>query len=267
MRELRFLDRVGQTTIALTIIGFLVVIPLPLHAQSSAGEGATVEPTQLIDKPTAGMLSRGGYSLSASFFQKGGVLMGVSVGLLDRFSFGISYGGTDVIGAGTINMNPSPGVNVKLRIFEESLVVPAIVLGFDSQGKDPYIDSLSRYTIKSLGFYAVASKNYAIMGNLSVHGGINISMERNDGDRDANLFAGLEKSLGKDISLLAEFDFATNDDNDHALGRGRGYLNVGLRWGWGRGLVIGFDLKNITKNQEVVGVGNRTMQLEYVGHF
>ncbi len=239
----------------------------PASAQSNAGEGATYEPTMLIDKPTAGMLSKGGYLVQAGFFQRGGVLFGVSVGLLDLFSFGISYGGTEIIGSNEPTMNPLPGVNVKLRLFDESTIIPAIAVGFDSQGKEPYLDGLDRYSIKSPGFYAVASQNYAMMGNLSVHGGLNYSTERNDGDKDLSAFVGAEKSLGSAVSFLAEYDFAINDNNGRAVGKGRGYLNFGLRWSWGKGLVVGFDLKNITKNQDNVSVGNRTLQIEYVNSF
>jgi hypothetical protein len=164
-------------------------------------------------------------------------------------------------------MNPLPGVNVKLRLFDESQLIPAIALGFDSQGKEPYLEGIDRYTIKSPGFYAVASQNYAMIGNLSLHGGINYSTERNDGDKDLNAFLGAEKSLGPSVSILAEYDFATNDDHDRAIGKGRGYLNFGLRWSWGKGLIVGFDLKNITKNHDNVSVGNRTLQIEYVNAF
>lgn len=244
-----------------------MIVTAPVFAQSNVGEQANYEPTMLIDKPTAGMLSKGAYLVQAGFFQQGGVVMGVSVGLLDVFSFGISYGGTNIIGAGKPTMNPLPGVNVKLRLFDESTVFPAIAIGFDSQGKEPWIDGLDRYSIKSPGFYAVASQNYAIMGNLSVHGGLNYSTERNDGDKDLNAFVGAEKSLGPVVSLLAEYDFAINDNNDQALGKGRGYLNLGLRWSWGKGLIVGVDLKNITKNQNDVNVGNRTVQIEYVNSF
>ena len=245
----------------------LLVLYVPASAQSNAGEGATYEPTMLIDKPTAGMLSKGSYLVQAGFFQRGGVLVGVSVGLFDRFSFGISYGGTGIIGSDAATMNPLPGVNVRLRLFEESTIIPAIALGFDSQGKDPYLDGLDRYTIKSPGFYAVASQNYAMMGNLSLHGGLNFSTERNDGDKDLSGFIGAEKSLGSAVSFLAEYDFAINDNHGRAIGKGRGYLNFGLRWSWGKGLVVGFDLKNITKNQDNVSVGNRTLQIEYVNSF
>jgi len=240
-----------------------------LVAQSYAGEGAKIEPTMLIDKPTAGMLKRAHYAISSNYFQRGGVLVGVSVGLFDQFSFGISYGGTEIIGPNKIQMNPQPGINAKLRLFDETLMMPAFALGFDSQGKEPFLeaDSLNRYTIKSPGVYVAASKNYAFMGNLSVHGGLNLSLEKDDGDNDMNAYLGVEKTLGPDISLLAEYDFAFNDNHLRAIGEGRGYLNLGLRWSWGKGLIIGFDLKNVSKNQKNVSVGNRTLHIDYIGAF
>jgi hypothetical protein len=174
-----------------------------------------------------------------------------------------------MIGPNKINMNPMPGVNAKLRLLSEGTIIPALAIGFDSQGKEPYLksDSLKRYTIKSPGAYIAASKNYSILGNLSVHGGLNMSMEKDDGDGDLNMYAGVEKSIGRDISIMLEYDFAVNDNHGYALGKGNGYLNFGFRWTWGKGLVVGFDLKNITKNQDNVNVGNRTLQIDYIGHF
>jgi hypothetical protein len=115
--------------------------------------------------------------------------------------------------------------------------------------------------------YVAASKNYEFLGNLSIHGGLNKSMETTDGDKDLNMYVGAEKSIGRDISIMLEFDFAANDNNNDALGKGHGYLNFGFRWNWGKGLVVGFNLKNITKNQENVYVGNRTLQIDYIGNF
>lgn len=236
-----------------------------VRAQGYAGDAGTSEPTSLVDKPTAGMLTRASYLVSSNYFQRGGMLVGISVGAFDRFMFGISYGGTDIIGPNAIRMNPVPGVQAKLRIFNEGTLLPAIAIGFDSQGKEPFVDSLNRHTIKAPGGYVVASRNYAFLGNLSIHGGVNFTTERKDGDKDMNSFLGIEKSIGEDISLLAEYDFAFNDDHGRAVGRGRGYLNLALRWHWGKGLVVGFDLKNVTKNQQNVSVGNRLLQIDYVG--
>ena len=245
----------------------LTSLPSAARSQSYAGDAATVEPSMIVDKPTAGMLKRGNYSIRTNFFERGGVLIGIAVGVVDNFSFGISYGGTSIIGSDKIGMNPLPGVSAKLRLVDESVTMPAIALGFDSQGKGPYVDSTSRFTIKSPGFYVAGSKNYSFMGNLSVHGGANLSLEREDGDKDLNFYAGAEKSLGKDISIYAEYDFANNDNNSKSLGKGKGYLNFAFRWSWGKGLVVGFDLKNVFKNQEHVEIGNRTLQLDFVGAF
>jgi hypothetical protein len=258
---------VNQRARIVTLLLVFFAMTAAALAQSNAGEGATIEPTMLIDKPTAGMLHRGNYYISANFYQQGGVLFGVAVGLLDQFSFGISYGGTDLLGTAKPRMNPAPGVNVKLRILDETSFSPALALGFDSQGKEPYLDSLKRYTIKSPGFYAVASQNYAFIGNLSLHGGVNLTTERTDGDKDLDVFVGAEKSLGKDISLLAEYDFAFNDNSARATGHRKGYLNAAVRWSWGKGMVIGVNVKDVFRNEPNATAPNRTIQIEYVGSF
>jgi len=240
------------------------VVTFTASAQGSAGSEGKIEPRYLIDIPTAGLLERGSFSFDVNFYQAGGVLLGLSAGPLDRLNFGISYGGTSIIGTETPRWNQLPGVNIKFRLFDESDLVPAIAIGFDSQGKETYIDSLERYTIKSPGFYAAGSKNYAILGYLSIHGGINYSMERADGDRDVNAFLGVEKTVGSDISVMLEHDFGFNDSNREALGKGRGYLNFGARWSLGNGFTIGLDLKDIIRNQQDITIGKRTIRLEYV---
>ncbi len=199
-------NQVKKSSLILIVNLLMIVTVETALAQSYAGDGATIEPTMLIDKPTAGLLKRGSYSVSSNFFQDGGVLVGISVGVFEPFTFGISYGGTDIIGQNKINMNPMPGINAKLRLVSESSTMPALAIGFDSQGKEPYLnaDTLKRYTIKSPGVYLAASKNYEFLGNLSLHGGLNKSMETNDGDKDLNAYVGAEKSIGRDISIMLD---------------------------------------------------------------
>ena len=235
-----------------------------VNAQGSAGTEGNLEPRFLVDVPTAGMLAKGNLALDMDFYQEGGVLLGLSVGILDRLSFGLSYGGTHLIGSDDPVMNPVPGANIKIRIVEESVTFPAIVLGFDSQGRDGYLKDLSRYIIKSPGFYAAASKNYSMLGFFSLHGGINYSLERADGDRDFNVFAGVEKTLGSVISLVLEYNLASNDSNGEAIGKGRGYLNGGLKWTVGNGLTLGVCLKDLARNSKNdLTVANRTVKIEY----
>lgn len=231
---------------------------------ASAGSASKNEPRFLIDVPTAGMIGKGNLVMDLEFYQEGGVLCGLNVGVFDRLSLGISYGGSRLIGNRPPVMNELPGVNVKVRIIEESLLLPAIAVGFDTQGKEGYNRTLNRYAIKSPGFYAVVSKNYSFVGDLSFHGGVNYSLERADGDKDPNVFLGLEKTIGPVISLLLEYNIATNDNNSQEFGRGNGYLNAGLKWTFGGKLTLGVSFKDILKNRGTVAVANRVVNLEYI---
>jgi hypothetical protein len=242
----------------------LQMVPQRALCQGSAGTKSTIEPRYLVDIPTAGMLAKGSYALDVDFYQEGGVLLSFTVGVFNRLSLGLSYGGSRLIGSDDPSMNRLPGVNVKVRLLEESIMLPALALGFDSQGRDGYLKDLSRYVIKSPGFYAALSKNYALLGFFSIHGGVNYSLERADGDRDINVFAGVEKTVGPAISLVAEYNLGVNDSHGEAIGKGRGYLNGGVRWSLGSGLTLGVNLKDLIKNGRDVTVANRTVRLEYV---
>jgi hypothetical protein len=249
-----------------SVILFLVTFSLSTacYAQGSAGSGGKFEPRFLVDMPTAGMQDKGTFAFDADFYQQGGVLLGLSVGVLDRLSLGISYGGSALIGLNTPVMNEAPGVKVKVRLIEENMFVPALVLGFDSQGKDGYLKDQSRYVIKSPGLYAAASKNYALLGFLSVHGCVNYTLERADGNRNINGFLGAEKTIGPFVSVIAEYNIGSNDD---VRGKGRGYLNSAVKWSISGGLTLGMNFKDLLKNGNESTVANRTVSLEYIRFF
>lgn len=242
----------------------LAVLPSSMTAQGSAGSGATIQPRWLIDVPTAGVIPHGDLALDMEFFRAGGILFGLDLGAFDRFLLGVSYGGIGIIGPDQPSWNPSPGVRIRARLIDESVVFPAIALGFDTQGREAYVDNLSRYTIKSPGFYAVASKNYDALGYFSIHGGINYSLERSDGDESPNLFIGAEKTIGPVLSLIVEYNSGLNDSHQRALGRGRGYLNMAGRVSLGNGLTLGVNLKDLMRNQQDISIADRTVTLEYV---
>ena len=82
-------NQVKKSSLILIVNLLMIVTVETALAQSYAGDGATIEPTMLIDKPTAGLLKRGSYSVSSNFFQDGGVLVGISVGVFEPFTFEI----------------------------------------------------------------------------------------------------------------------------------------------------------------------------------
>jgi len=238
----------------------LFVVQTPVHSQRN------VENRLLIDLPTAGTLERGSFALNMRMFANGGLLGEVAVGVTPRFMFGISYGGENVIGVGEVNWNPDPGIQARLRIIDENFAMPAVTVGFNSQGFGPYDKTFRRYKTKSRGLFVTASKNYAFFYNLGLHGGINYSLENDDNDDDVNLFFGADLSFNREFRLMLEYDLARNDNrNDTRFGSGKGYVNTGLQWLFSNRLFLQFNMKNVFKNgPESV---TREIQIGYFEYF
>ncbi len=250
---------------SLPILLLIIALSRVSFPQGTAGTDAKFEYRSLVDLPSAGILEKGYVGVGLDVLPYGVLISKIEVGVFENFSFGISFGGENVIGSGLITWYKLPGVNIRARIIDETESLPALTLGFDSQGKGIYFDSYKRYEIKSPGFYAAASKNFEFLGYLSVHGILNYSLERNDGDKDLNLGVGIEKTIGSRVSLIAEYNFAVNDNNGGALGNGNGYLNMGVRWSVGEGFTVGMDLRDMLENKKInSNKADRAIFVEYI---
>ncbi len=257
------------------ILTFSTILP-----QGSAGSEASIEYSNLIDMPTAGVLKKGNVGTSFYLMPEGVVIGKIEVGVFKGFSFGISYGAANFIGVGTPDWYKLPGVNVKIKLLEETETLPAFTLGFESQGKGKFYKRLSdygllkegtedievnRFKIKSPGFFIASSKNFQFIGFLTLHGCISYSLERDDHDKDLNLLVGAEKTLGSQLSLIAEFDFSMNDNGKYSFGDGQGYFNAGIRWSPGDGFTIGFDLRDLFSNKKLnPGAADRALKVEFI---
>lgn len=255
-----------QVSVLTLSLLLLFALPLPADAQVEYYP----QPPVLINTPTAGALARGSYLIDIRMMPQGGVLGSASVGLTDRFMLGVSYGGTHIIGEDSVEWNPDPGVHAKYRFIDETMKFPALAVGFNSQGYHRYLPSLERYEIKSSGFYLVVSKNYRFLGNLGLHGGLNYSLEQGDGDRDPNLFMGLDKDIGQELSLMMEYDASLNDNRtaDMAVSRRRGYLNAAVRWTFSEKFHVEFDINNLLRNKQRAGaLPSRELKISYMEFF
>jgi hypothetical protein len=226
-------------------------------------------PTMLVDCPTAGTRQRGSFDITMRVEPNGGILAATNIGLSNRFMVGISYGAKGIIAEERPTWNPRIEFNVKLNLVDEGFVFPAVTLGFSSQGYGPYNDSTERYDFKSKGFYAVGSKNYPFYEwQLGLHGGVNYSTEQEDKDENLDFFIGLDTRLNKDVGLVVEYDFATNDNRRFtSQGRGRGYLNVAIQWLYTDNLVMEVLLKNLNNNRKSAADIWRGLRVVYVEHF
>ncbi|MGD8306373.1 MAG: hypothetical protein PVF17_06940 [Ignavibacteria bacterium] len=233
-------------------------------SQGTAGESAKYEYMYMIDIPTAGVLEKGFVSATIDVMRDGVIIGYLDVGVFENLSFGISYGGSNVIGSGNVSWYKLPSVNIRVRLLNELTLIPAITLGFDSQGKGRYFDDADRFLIKSPGFFAAASKNFELLGFLALHATANYSLENKDGDNFVNIMFGAEKTLGSKVSLILEYNFAFND-NQSDYGKGNGYLNAGIRWSIGNGFTLEFNLRDILTNSKInPSSAERGLKIEYI---
>ena len=252
------------------LLQILLLIPfvtLPLFAQGTAGTKAKYEYRYIIDMPTAGILDKGQVALSSDLLPNGNLVAKIEVGIFKNMNIGLSYGGNNIIGSGAPDWYPfPPGVNLRIRIMDETILTPALAIGFDTQGKGQYFKDQKRYSIKAPGIFAAASKNFGLLGYLSLHGEVNYSvLEDKDGDNFVNLMVGAEKTLGSSFSVLLEYNFAFNDNSTTNFGDGKGYMNMGVRWSIGNGVTVGFDLRDLLDNRKwSPNSADRALMIEFI---
>jgi hypothetical protein len=244
-----------------------LALAAPAGAQEEPlAEERQVEPVRLIDCPTAGLVAKGRFGVDLRFFPQGGVMGQLNAGVLDRLSIGLSFGGEQIIGDQEVDWYPRVEPAIRYRVIEESQALPALILGYETQGYGVYLGG--RYQIKSKGVFLAASKNYTgPLGQFGVHGGLNLSREDSDDDDDLSGWVGLDKSINAELGLVAEYDLATNDNNRSALGSGDGYLNLGAHWSVVPSLSLSLLLKNLLGNGEGGADLSRELAVRYTEEF
>ena len=229
-------------------------------------------PTDLISVPTAGTLMRGSFSMDMRIQDEGGLVLGLSAGITDRFQFGMSFGSPNLIGDENLEWYPRPEAKLKYLIVDENLSMPAFALGLNTQGSGDFVDTLQRYEIKALGLYGAMSKNWkSPLGNIGLHTGLNYSfLETEDGDSDPNLFFGMDVEFNPEFSFLLEYNSALNENGMTArtmsVSKG-GYLNAALRWSFVESLHLELHLNNLLFDDEEVDYFKRELKITYREYF
>jgi len=246
---------------------FLAAFALSLCPGASTAQ--ILEDIAIVDSPTAGILPHGGYLLQGCLGPRSSILIALKVGFFDRLMIGASYGFQEFFDRGDMKANDLPGFEARLRIIEESERGPALALGIDTQGEDIYIEDWARYVRKSKGIYAVLSKNYRLIGDFSVHGGVNYSFENRD-ENGLNAFCASSLEIVGGFSILLDYNAALddNDEDIHThLTRGKGYLDAGLRFDYRDNLRIKIFFKDLLDNYVPASGVERSMEIFYVNSF
>ena len=253
------------------LINFSIIISI----LSTFGSAQTYPPpTNLVSVPSAGTLVRGSYAMQMRVQKNGGLTSSLSVGITDRFQFGLSFGSANLIGDDSLEWYPRPEANLKYRLIDETTSMPGVSIGLDTQGQGQFneADTLMRYDVKAMGIYAAASKNWVTpLGNLGLHMGTNYNFaEVNDGDKDINYFFGFDMEFNPELSILLEYNAALNENDMTAktmsISRG-GYLNAAIRWTFVERLHIEMDFNNLLFDNDKVDYFNRELKITYIEYF
>ena len=253
------------------LINFSIIISI----LSTFGIAQTYPPpTNLVSVPSAGTLVRGSYAMQMRVQKNGGLTSSLSVGITDRFQFGLSFGSANLIGDDSLEWYPRPEANLKYRLIDETTSMPGLSIGLDTQGQGQFneADTLMRYEVKAMGIYAAASKNWVTpLGNLGLHMGTNYNFtEVNDGDKDINYFFGFDMEFNPELSILLEYNAALNENDMTAktmsISKG-GYLNAAIRWTFVERLHIEMDFNNLLFDDEKLDYFKRELKITYIEYF
>jgi len=225
------------------------------------------EPVYVIDAPTAGILGHGEYLVQTRIGPESSFLSSLRLGIRDVANVGISFGMQRVFERADITVNDQVGFQLQLRLIPET-TVPAVAVGFNNQGVGRYDETLDRYERKSKGFYLVVSKNWQLLvGQMSLHGGLNYSMERED-QESVNAFAAAEFEVTPGLSLVGDVDGALDDKLDSLnYGGGGIYVDMGIRVHYGENLSMMLLFRDLSGNYKLSNRVGREFEIAFVDLF
>ena len=252
----------------------LFAMPGTAQAQGAAGTGAEYETQKIITMPTAGIIEKGKYSVDVNVFAPGGTAIDFNAGVLKNFSIGVAFSGSGIIGATAMRFQSMPGFSLKFRIIDEEKSLPAISLGFTSQGsgywykgKTIKLDSAGdnvefgkRFQVMSPGFYVAASKSFNwALGCFVAHGGVNYSIEPNEDNKSINAYLGMEQTIGSRIAINGEYNFnlderdydytSYTDGTRYRYMKQIGTLSAAFRYSISKGVTVSLEFHDILRNR------------------
>jgi hypothetical protein len=203
-----------------------------------------------IDQPVPISLAHAEYYVSARLWGSGGIMMRFGLGLFDRLTLGMSYGGNSIIGDSTPRLygRHRPDFQARLAVLREQGYLPNLILGFENQGYDGYAQGIDAYEVKEKGGYLCVGKTVdAIRTHCQL--GVNY-WDGFDG------FLALNALLPGNVELIAEYDPALNNKTD----KNRGFLNFGIGWTIADRVRMVLGLRDILGNKSDTRL-NRTLDI------
>ncbi len=233
-------------------------------SKGTAGSQSANESLYIVQMPTAGTLEKGSFLIYSEYFAGGGLMLQIGAAPFKDFSLGLSFGFTNFVGYGNIETQNYPGVQLIYRVIDESLSIPAILIGLNTQGRGDYLKQSAAYQVSSPGVYIAASKSFKwALGDFSLHGGFNYSIEGTPKDRNPNFYLGIEHCLGKSLSLNVEYNATTTVFSKRIISS-HGLLNAAFRISVSDGLTVEIQALDLFEHLQPKKGIRRSIGFEYI---
>ncbi len=245
MKVIRFVAIVAAT------LGFLPT------AWAAEGDPISTE-TAIIDVPTAEVLDRYQASFTTRVYEHGTVMESIDFGVYPRVNIGVSVAVDNWIGSSNSVKVLNPEFQAKWKVYDGSLYLPAVAIGYDGRRYGYGYDEDSRkytrskrYLDNRKGGYVTLTREIFVP-NLTLNAGINFS----DFDWDElYMFTGLYYKIIPQITFLSEWDNIRNMRDSR--------FNLGARFYLHPALALDASFRRIGRGDE----NERVLQLRYVTTF
>ncbi|OGR87084.1 MAG: hypothetical protein A3A86_05445 [Elusimicrobia bacterium RIFCSPLOWO2_01_FULL_60_11] len=203
----------------------------------------------LVDVPTSNVLDYGGFRLNFRLYSEGGVQNHISFGVFRRLNIGASWDIERLLGSEEAR-TVAPALFVKFRVYDGSVVLPSLALGYDGQGRF-YDRDKDEYRERERGLHAVFSKELHFPGLLG-HAGANIAKFK---DGEVFGFVGFSYVIENKVALLTEYDNIRKGPENR--------WNAGVRFFPVPSLAIDFAFRRIASRYDK----ERIIRINWVGTF
>lgn len=215
--------------------------------------------TLIVDVPTADALDRYQASFLTRVYEHGTLMESIDFGVYPRVNIGVSMAIHEWIGDSSSVKVLNPDFQVKWKVFDGSLYLPAIAVGYDGRRYGYRYDEDTRtydrnskhYLDNRKGGYVTMTREIFVPG-LALTGGMNLS----DFDFDElYFFTGLYYKIIPQVTALAEWDNLRNIRDSR--------LNLGARFYLHPSLALDAAFRRVGRGDE----NERILQLRYVTTF
>lgn len=198
----------------------------------------------LVDQPNLAVPKHGIYGFQLRIGPAGEVITNAHLGLFNRLCLGLSWGASNMLGAGDPRFYRQPGIQARFMIIDQSVYMPTMLIGFDNQGFEGYSTEERRYTIRSKGVYYQLGKAFNYTGlSITPSLGMNYCLER---DAGFDLFCGFLFQFGSSVQFIVEYSPNFNDTDD----LNKGFMNIGLNYIFFEDVFFQFAVRDLLENIE-----------------